>query len=396
MKYWLLAGIGVIAGLSAGFAVTKLEFANAEDYFVIYSAPAGQKPGTDTDLENAPLAKVVNGEEYKFGAMEKNETESHAFVFRNEGKTPLTLQTIRTTCKCTISNLDKETVAPGEEVEVVLEWKPISYSRSFSQTASIKTNDPLHEIIDLRVTGRVIQPAWSVPETVVFTSILSSEGAETDFFIFGRDEGLSVEDWKMKESELSEFVDVSYEPIASDSPMLEEQTAGSGVKVHVKVKPGLPLKPLMATLQLDTNLPGDEPMDVELRGAVKGVVTINADQGAPWNPSTSTLSLGLVPQGANRRATLRLIIRGEENHDMEMRIAENGVIPAGSLKAELGEPRKRGKYMMVPLIVDVPDDAEPVSLLGTHPSQLGSIEIETTHETDKKIVIYVKFAAEGK
>src|SRR5688500_8060497 len=121
MKTALLALVALVAGAALGVASTQFELPDKPSPAVAYlNAVAANR--NDGASKVGPRVAVVNGEMHDFGKMDRNAKESHAFIIRNEGDAPLKLEKGETTCKCTVSDLKGNSLAPGEETEVLLEW----------------------------------------------------------------------------------------------------------------------------------------------------------------------------------------------------------------------------------------------------------------------------------
>ena len=65
---------------------------------------------------------VIRERIHQFGTLDPLTTGTHRFVIRNEGDAPLELSGGQTTCKCTLSEIQRRTVPPGESTEVKLTW----------------------------------------------------------------------------------------------------------------------------------------------------------------------------------------------------------------------------------------------------------------------------------
>ena len=105
--------------------------------------------------------------EYDFGIMDPLREGKHEFVLTNVGSAPLKLTVGPTTCKCTVSGLDKREVAPGDQAFVTLEWNT-GTSILYSHAATIYTNDPERKSLDVRVSGKVrMQLGADVSELVM-------------------------------------------------------------------------------------------------------------------------------------------------------------------------------------------------------------------------------------
>src|SRR5688572_997450 len=119
---WTLAifVVSAMLGLALGVGITWAEL----------GAFSHTPPGIGLDdgatdpatAENKPLprAVLVGSDTFQFGVMEQDTSRWHEFEIRNEGDAPLKLIKRSTTCKCTMSELNKEDLAPGESTKVKL------------------------------------------------------------------------------------------------------------------------------------------------------------------------------------------------------------------------------------------------------------------------------------
>lgn len=73
-----------------------------------------------TVVENAiasPDAPILTFEEgsHDFGKLKQGESVQYSFLFKNTGKTPLIITNATATCGCTIPEIPKDPIKPGEE-----------------------------------------------------------------------------------------------------------------------------------------------------------------------------------------------------------------------------------------------------------------------------------------
>ena len=78
-----------------------------------------------------------------------------SFVLKNNGEIPLIIQSVRTSCGCTVAKYDKKPIAKGESTTVVLEYKPNSLGY-FRKTADVLCNVP-EGYIRLTISGEVVK-----------------------------------------------------------------------------------------------------------------------------------------------------------------------------------------------------------------------------------------------
>ena len=77
------------------------------------------------------------------------------FKFKNEGKAPLKLTSVRASCGCTTPEWTKEAIAPGEEGIVTASYNPKNRPGKFNKSVTVKT-DGEPEVVVLRISGNVI------------------------------------------------------------------------------------------------------------------------------------------------------------------------------------------------------------------------------------------------
>lgn len=66
-------------------------------------------------LDTVNVAKMTFEEtRYDFGEVQEGDIVEHVFAFTNTGKSPLIINSARSTCGCTVPEWPKEPIAPGE------------------------------------------------------------------------------------------------------------------------------------------------------------------------------------------------------------------------------------------------------------------------------------------
>ncbi|MCU0880179.1 MAG: DUF1573 domain-containing protein, partial [Pirellulaceae bacterium] len=98
MRTALLAVVCLAIGGMAGWLATRNEFSVHVVELTNISA-TGTTAADKAPPKIGPLAKVVNGERYDFGTMDRYATQSHSFIIANDGDEPLILKLGKTTCK---------------------------------------------------------------------------------------------------------------------------------------------------------------------------------------------------------------------------------------------------------------------------------------------------------
>lgn len=298
-KAWLLAGVSAACALGA--TVWILQTGN-----------------TSTTERKAPISgpqpeATVEHTVYDFGTMAVHEKGTHVFVIKNTGEAPLTVEKGSTTCKCTLSKLEKGQLQPGESAEIELEWTPKDRSNMFQQEAKIKTNDPFRKMIKLTVRGRVdtvvhIEPAgnWE------FGQIKNHWESEMSGYMFSP----VLEDFNILSIESSDPAMVA-EFAPMDDAARERLKAKSGYAIHAKLVDQIPIGKYQEWLTFQTDIQGRLPdgrnlpegkglvLMVNVTGIRQGPMSI---LGPGWSSHDMTLRMGTFPADEGKDATLSLFL----------------------------------------------------------------------------------------
>src|SRR5262245_38596419 len=130
-------------------------------------------------------AVVVDSDSYDFGKMQRGEKQRHVFTFRNDGKGVLLLRPGQPSCKCTVSNVSKRTVQPGETSEVLIEWTAEQEPGPFRKTAPIYTNDRRRLTVQLEIKGNVVQNFVALPGTFELGRVIFDQPRTSTMRLYG-------------------------------------------------------------------------------------------------------------------------------------------------------------------------------------------------------------------
>ncbi|MCX7428469.1 MAG: DUF1573 domain-containing protein [Planctomycetia bacterium] len=395
MKTWLIviasALVGVGAGIAAGVIQARAS-AGTQTIPVDDILKSASKPAAE-GLDRPPQPKVALDEEvYNFGTMDAQSLGKHEFVVKNVGNAPLNLTKGGTTCKCTMSALDKQKVFPGESTTVSIEWTPKGYLGDFEQTAKIETNDPLRPELTLKVKGRITTVLHASPSELVFTRVSAGQGAQGEIRLYAfTSDSMQVTGHELKDPSTAKFFDVAFEPMSA-AQVSGEPEAKSGCLMEVRVKSGLPQGPFQQTILVRTNLAAAPVIEVPVTGKVGSDISVF---GRGWNEETGILKLGLLSPGKGVDESLTLVVRGPHQDTTDFRVAE--VFPPDVLQVELGKKTQinQGVATQTPLKIHIPKSAGPANHLGSKQGRIGRIVLDTNDSQMPKLTILVSFAIEG-
>jgi hypothetical protein len=356
------------------------------------SAP---QPGEDFP----PLAKkppypkaVIKDTEFEFGRMEVGEERVHDFVIHNEGEAPLLLTKGPTTCQCTVSDLETGQIEAGGSARITLKWKPVAQAEQFSKGAEIRTNDPDHRSIQLRVVGIVAprllvfpEGTWESPDllerepTVVNGSIFSPVADE--FHVVSLESGTPL---------------ITAESLPMDKRQLEEKHALSGYSISVSVSPDVPIGPFSFPLKIKTDLPGRKSdgtfgdamgPEVLITGHRRGPIRIVG--GANWDEKSMTVIMGSFDAKAGKKLTLPVFVHGAGAKDF--RLLESPECDPQALQVTLvpveTSQGKQGRFL---LTLEYPAGAPRVS---HHKENPGKVRLHTNLPGAPEINLSVWLAA---
>jgi hypothetical protein len=324
---------------------------------------------------------VVDNADFDFGYVELGKPISHAFRLTNVGTATLTLKAGPTSCSaCTIAELTKTRVPPGESAEVVVEYSLRDGKPKFSQTAYVLTNDPQRSRVELNIRGNATARYRFSPSSLVFSRVSAHEptSAELKVLCFVSDQ-LRVFDPRFTGDDYAELFDARIEPLSPEEAAKEE--AKSGYRVLVTLKPGLPLGPFRQTIRVKMQL-GDgkvAELNVPIEGVVASDLTI---VGRGWRGESGVLSLGTVNAKKGASHPLTLLVRGEHRKEVEVEPLRSN---PPWLKITAGKNTALNESLnQIPLTVEVPPDSPTGAFLGNDQSGYAEIILGVKHQPDVK------------
>ncbi len=393
MRRAVLIAVAILVGVLSAVSTTRLEFSRGEKFVVASEPQPAAKPQlSDTEnLSTAPRVAVLNGETHDFGQMMRWGTLAHKFIFANQGKSPLTLTKGASSCKCTIANFENGEVVlqPGETAAIELEWTAKTNATSFRQTAEIRTTDPGREIVQLVISGYVMESLRTEPPEVAFGNVLSSEPRELSVVVVDtRDEHFEITDHRFADPDSSQLLSISYAAVGIEEAKAAFPYAKSGVKVVVRLAQGSPDGALANTLYLKTNL--EDAVEVEVPISGHAISDITVIGGERYFRERNLLIWDAVssPQGVEEN--LAIVVKGELRDEIEVKVKE--VFPPETLRAELGELRGSGKARVANLKLSIPPGSSPINCMGGTQNPVGYVVLETNHPTIKEVRVAARFA----
>jgi len=389
---WFLtaATIGVAAGASLGYW-------EARPWTMKGSKTRAQQggPATGKSQEEQPAAGAqasIDETIFNFDKMESGTTQQHTYEIKNTGSSPLDLEFVSHTCKCTTVKLNGEdvepgasaTVKPGESAKVLLEWAAKVPPGPFRHGATFTTNDPQHSRLELKVEGDIVASTTLEPSLLSFGNVsIGAEGKAEMLVLAFLEPEVTVESFEVADEKLAEQIEVIIEPVEKSALPENVQAAA---KVVATFKPKGTIGPFGGSLKMKTNLKQAPNIEVPIYGSVKGDISI---AGAGWVEATGTLRIPPTKSAEGSSTRLNLSIRGEHAKSTELKVAS---VTPEELKVSLGEPKViRDNFVQIPLTVDISPGSRPVVMMGEDQGGEGEIILSTSHPQTPEVRLKVAF-----
>ena len=109
---------------------------------------AADKPAANIELQERS---------HDFGLVkEDGGAVSHEFTFTNTGDAPLVIISATASCGCTRPTYTQQPVKPGKKGTIKVTYLPKGRPGEFDKTVKVRTNDPHHRKVTLKISGSVV------------------------------------------------------------------------------------------------------------------------------------------------------------------------------------------------------------------------------------------------
>ena len=151
---------GAVERKQLGFSTDHIQlFTNeAEDsikrFTVMATVEEHFAPLTQEELQEAPIISF-SGKTHDFGTVRAGEMLSTTFTVTNNGRTPLVIRDTKTNCGCTVTNVEKETLKPGESGQIEVTFNTRGRRGRQEKAVTVFSNDPKNAAQQLTLKAEV-------------------------------------------------------------------------------------------------------------------------------------------------------------------------------------------------------------------------------------------------
>ena len=341
---------------------------------------------------SAPKVEVIGGTTHNFGTMMFRSSRTHKFIFKNVGKAPLSLEVIYSSCKCTIGELEKSILQPDEQAGVELTWTAESMLSEFTQTATIRTNDPDQQEVKLSIVGHIGESIFVNPPTIIGGDVSSRETVKLKSRLFSLyDKPMEILSIGWKDTTTADRVKISHTCREIQKGEFPEHLDAKWVgEIEVELLPGLPTGPLDGSIGLKTNLGESTVLAIAVRANIISEIRIIA--GPNYDDRINVMNLGKV--SSTEGGVKKFMIGVRLTDGVTPEITPAVIKPDESIDVRVLPPTIRGSQAIFPIEVEIPKGAPAVSLIGATPTNFGKLAFRTNMEYAPEISVFLRLEVE--
>ncbi|MBI1318052.1 MAG: DUF1573 domain-containing protein [Candidatus Hydrogenedens sp.] len=283
--------------------------------------------------------------EFDFGTQDNTGKVQHDFTVMNVGTATLVISDVKSSCGCTIAELKKKTLEPGEETTVSATFNLHDKQGPQTKVISVTSNDPKVPVYKLELRG-VAEPAILV---------------EPRFLNFGRVLGENAEPQTVQIKANKDDVNINIDRIevSTDEWAAEKEVVTEGKEYKVTVKNVKPLAPgiSQAVVTLFTDDADHPQIPIRIHAAVVGDLDVAPTQiNLRWSEDGAPTQQ-YMRVGPGRITDFKILEVKTPIETMEAEIIPRG---ANNYNIRLGnmptDTTLDGKELVI--VTDLPENAE--------------------------------------
>lgn len=259
-------------------------------------------PPADAPAAPAPLlgsaAITFDRTQHDFGRIMDDENVETTFSFTNTGDTTLEILDHRATCGCTVPEISKRSLLPGESATIKVVFHPAHKKGIQHQTVTLMTNAPDQQQVQLTINAEVRQTTWTDQAVSHFSRIEKGDNRTLTVDVYSRVPNFKIDSIALSSegkfvTTLADAVEV---PGETEGELFRKQT------ITIALAPTVPIGNFTETLIIRTNDPKKPVIQQQVIAEVIGDLV----------PNPNRVSLGIVRPGDPLKAEFKIISRGSK------------------------------------------------------------------------------------
>lgn len=93
---------------------------------------------------------------FDYGTITKGADGNHTFTFTNTGNSPLVIESVKSSCGCTVPKKPEAPIAPGASGSIQVRYDTQRLG-VFRKTITVTTNAGTNSVVALKIKGTVVQ-----------------------------------------------------------------------------------------------------------------------------------------------------------------------------------------------------------------------------------------------
>jgi len=288
----------------------------------------------------------VPAPEHDFGSVAQGSLVKHDFVIRNMGKGALRIESIVPSCGCTASSASTDTIAPGAEGLIHVEFDTQGFSGKKLKTVKLHTNDFEEPSVMLTLSGHIEQDVEIVPTRLFFGEVRRGESKSEEVSVIVREQaGFSVGDIKSH----SPFFHINFK---EQSPKRQRFT--------VSIDPQARIGEIRSRVVVTLDSKSQRSINIPVFASVKGNIEL----------TPSSVSLGVLQGGEVLRRSVKLEnfgsqplkIKGVSSNDETVKVVLKTIKEGSAYVIEVSVDPREVKKNLRALVTVLTDSAEQQEL----------------------------------
>jgi len=116
---------------------------------------SGNTESSEQTISTADAAAIrFDDLNYNFGTITQGEKVTYAYKFKNTGKSPLIISSAEASCGCTVPEVPKEPIKPGDESEIKVVFNSAGKLGRIDKQVTVSSNG-IPNVIALHLTGEI-------------------------------------------------------------------------------------------------------------------------------------------------------------------------------------------------------------------------------------------------